>query len=320
MVVSMAPPPSAPSIPAHPAVPTRRVSRPSSGGGGRGSEKSALGCPRYFFAGSTHVYAVLSSRARGLSLGINLNPDQACNCECCYCEVDRRTQSRVGSPVQVNAHAIAAELSSVLAAVGAGKHLEHPYFSSLPRDMMRLVHVALSGDGEPTLCPNFAEVVEGIVHLRAAGLTPYFKLVLITNGTLLDQPGVRAGLRLFTRADEIWVKLDAGTAEAVERVNRPSVSFDRILSNIRDLGQTRPLVIQSMFVELDGLLPERHELSEYARRLNELKDAGTKIALVQIYSATRPPHSRRCRHLSLRVLSEIATFVHQATRLRVEVF
>ena len=302
------------------AAPTRRVSRPTSSGG-RGSDKSgAIGCPRYFFEGSSHVYAVLSSRARGLSLGINLNPDQACNFECCYCEVDRRSQSRAGSPTPVNAHAIAAELSSVLAAVGAGKHLEHPYFSSLPPEMMRLVHVALSGDGEPTLCPNFAEVVEGIVHLRAAGLTPYFKLVLLTNGTLLDQPGVRAGLRLFTRADEIWVKLDAGTAEAVERINRPSVPFDRILSNIRDLGQTRPLVIQSMFVELDGLLPERNELSEYARRLNELKDAGTQISLVQVYSATRPPHSRRCRHLSLRVLSEIANFVHQTTRLRVEVF
>lgn len=302
------------------AAPTRRVSRPTSSGG-RGSDKSgAIGCPRYFFEGSSHVYAVLSSRARGLSLGINLNPDQACNFECCYCEVDRRSQSRAGSPTPVNAHAIAAELSSVLAAVGAGKHLEHPYFSSLPPEMMRLVHVALSGDGEPTLCPNFAEVVEGIVHLRAAGLTPYFKLVLLTNGTLLDQPGVRAGLRLFTRADEIWVKLDAGTAEAVERINRPSVPFDRILSNIRDLGQTRPLVIQSMFVELDGLLPERNELSEYTRRLNELKDAGTQISLVQVYSATRPPHSRRCRHLSLRVLSEIANFVHQTTRLRVEVF
>lgn len=283
-------------------------------------EKRALGCPRFYFEGSTHVYAALSSRARGLSLGVNLNPDQACNCECCYCEIDRRTQSRAGSPAGVNAHTVASELSSVLSAVAAGRHLAHPYFASLPREMLRLVHVALSGDGEPTLCPNFAEVVESIVHLRAAGLAPYFKLVLLTNGTLLDQPGVRTGLRLFTKADEIWVKLDAGTAESMERINRPGVPFEQILANIREIGRTRPLVIQSMFVELDGLLPERNELSEYARRLNEFKDAGVRINLVQIYSATRPPHSRRCRHLSLRVLSEIASYVHQATGLRVEVF
>lgn len=284
------------------------------------ADKSALGCPRFFFAGSTHVYAVLSSRARGLSLGVNLNPDQYCNCECCYCEVDRRLQNRVGGPVAVNAHAVASELSGALSMVNAGLLMRHPYFATLPPEMLRLVHVAISGDGEPTLCPNFAEVVEGIVHLRAAGLAPYFKLVLITNGTVLDHAVVRAGLRLFTKADEIWVKLDAGTREAMERINRSAVPFDRVLANIRELGRQRPLVIQSMFVELDGLLPERNELSEYTHRLNELKEAGAQIALVQIYSATRPPHSRRCRHLSLRVLSEIAAFVHQATRLRVEVF
>lgn len=284
------------------------------------AEKSALGCPRFFFAGATHVYAVVSSRARGLSIGVNLNPDQYCNCECCYCEVDRRTQSRANGPVPVNAHAVATELSSALAMVNAGLLMQHPYFAALPPDMLRLAHVAISGDGEPTLCPNFSEVVEGMVHLRAAGLAPYFKLVLITNGTVLEQPGVRSGLRLFTRADEIWVKLDAGTPEAVERVNRCAVPFDRVLTNIRELGRLRPLVIQSMFVELDGLLPERNELAEYARRLNELKEAGAQIALVQIYSATRPPHSKRCRHLSLRVLSEISAHVHQATGLRVEVF
>lgn len=266
------------------------------------------------------MYAVVSSRARGLSIGVNLNPDQYCNCECCYCEVDRRTQSRVSGPVGVNANAVATELSGALAMVNAGLLMRHPYFAALPKEMLHLAHVAISGDGEPTLCPNFAEVIEGIVHLRAAGLTPYFKLALITNGTVLEQPGVKAGLRMFTRADEIWVKLDAGTPESMDRINQCAVPFDRVISNIRELGRQRPLVIQSMFVELDGLLPDRHSLAEYARRLIELKEAGAQIAHVQIYSATRPPHSKRCRHLSLRVLSEISTFVHQSTGLRVEVF
>lgn len=283
-------------------------------------EKLSAGCPRFYFAGSNHVYAVISSRARGLAVGVNLNTDQYCNCECCYCEVDRRSQSRAAGPVAVNAHAVAGDLSNALASVNAGLLFRHPYFASLPKEMLRLAHVAVSGDGEPTLCPNFGEVIEGIVHLRAAGLTPYFKLVLITNGTVLDQPTVRSGLKLFTRADEIWVKLDAGTSEGVERINRPSVPFSRILANIRELGRQRPLVIQSMFVELDGALPERAQLSDYAHCLNDLKEAGARIGLVQIYSATRPPHSRRCRHLSLRVLSEIATYVHQITGLRVEVF
>ncbi len=286
----------------------------------RASDNISLGCPRFFFEGCTHVYAVISGRARGLSVGVNLNPDQYCNCDCCYCEVDRRAQNRVGGPALVNPHAVATELTSALAHVNAGQLFHHPYFSALPPEMLRLAHVAISGEGEPTLCPNFAEVIEGVVHLRAARLTPYFKVVLITNGTVLDHPTVRSGLRLFTRADEIWVKLDTGTQAAMDRLNRSSISLAQVLGNIRELGRHRPVVIQSMFVELDGQGPERADLMEYARRLIELREAGTQIALVQIYSATRSSHSRRCRHLSLRVLSEIAAQVHQLTGLRVEVF
>jgi wyosine [tRNA(Phe)-imidazoG37] synthetase (radical SAM superfamily) len=251
---------------------------------------------------------------------VNLNPDQYCNFDCCYCEVDRRHLPRLGGPRQVNAHAVAQELSGALAMVDAGTLFKHAYFAALPPEMLRLAHVAISGDGEPTLCPNFADAVEGVVHLRAAGLASYFKLVLITNASALDQPGVKAGLRLFTRSDEIWAKLDAGTAEGAELINRPSVPWTRVVQNILELGRQRPVVIQSMFVEVDGRLPDRRELCEYARQLNLLKEGGAQISLVQVYSATRPPHTRRCRHLSLRVLSEIANLVHQITGLRVEVF
>ncbi len=286
----------------------------------RRSEELASGCPRFYFSGSTHVYAVISSRARGLSVGVNLNPDQHCNFDCVYCEVDRRALARLSGPAPVNAHAVATELSHALALVKAGSLLKHAYFSGLPEEMVRLAHVAISGDGEPTLCPNFAEAVEGIVHLRAAGLAPYFKVVLVTNATALDRDGVRAGLRLFTRADEVWAKLDAGTQEGMDRINRGSVPLEKVLQNILEVGRQRPVVVQSLFVELDGLLPDRAELCAYAERLNALKTGGANIPLVQIYSATRPHHSRRCRHLSLRVLSEIATLVHQITGLRVEVF
>lgn len=284
------------------------------------SSALALGCPRFFLAGSNHVYVVFSSRARGLAIGVNLNPDRFCNFDCCYCEVDRSNLPKAENPLSVNAQAVASELANALHQMSAGTLLRHPYFSQLPPEMLRLAHVTISGDGEPTLCPNFSEVVEGVVHLRAAALTPYFKLVLLTNASGLDRPTVRNGLRLFTHADEIWTKLDAGTPEVMERINRPTVTFAKVFQNILDLGRVRPVVIQSMFVELDGALPERSELFELARRLNELKDGGAKISLIQIYSATRPNHSRRCRHLSLRVLSDIASTIHQMTGLRVEVF
>lgn len=253
-------------------------------------------------------------------MGVNLNADAYCNFDCCYCEVDRRAQPRLAGPAPVNAQALAHELASALSMVNAGSLLKHSYFAALPPTMLRLAHVAVSGDGEPTLCPNFGEAIEAIVHLRAAGIVPYFKLVLLTNAATLEAPHVRGGLRLFTRADEIWAKLDAGTQEGMDRINRSPIRLEAVLRNILELGQQRPLIIQSMFVELDGQLPHRTELCEFAQRLSELRGAGAQISLVQVYSATRPPHSRRCRHLSLRVLSEIATLIHQMTGLRVEVF
>lgn len=284
------------------------------------SEGMALGCPRFYLGSSRLVYAVLSSRARGLSIGVNLNTDQYCNFDCCYCEVARDAARKSAGPAAVNAQAVATELTEALRQVNDGNLFRHAQFAALSKENLRLAHVAISGDGEPTLCPNFSEAVECIVHLRAAGITPYFKMVLLTNGTAFDQPGVRAGLRLFTRSDEIWVKLDVGTQAALERINRTAVPLERILRNIRDLGSQRPVVIQSMFVEVDGVLPERAELLEYGRRLLELKEAGVQISVVQVYSATRPHHTKSCRHLSLRVLSGVAGAVHQMTGLRVEVF
>ena len=62
------------------------------------------------------------------------------------------------------------------------------------------------------------------------------------------------------------------------------------------------------------------EIEEYVRRLNELKVAGAQIALVQIYSATRPTPSSACGHLPLKVLSGIAQAVRQGTGLKAEVF
>jgi wyosine [tRNA(Phe)-imidazoG37] synthetase (radical SAM superfamily) len=286
----------------------------------RPSEEMALGCPRFYLGASRLVYAVLSSRARGLSLGVNLNPDQYCNFDCCYCEVSRQAARKAAGPAAVNAQAVAAELTEALSEVNDGVLLRHAPFAALSKENLRLAHVAISGDGEPTLCPNFSEAVECIVHLRAAGIAPYFKMVLLTNGTAFEQPGVRAGLRLFTRSDEIWVKLDAGTQAGLERINRTAVPFERILRNITELGRVRPIVIQSMFVEVDGVLPERSELLEYSRRLLQLKQSGVQISVVQVYSATRPHHTKMCRHLSLRVLSDVAAAVHQMTGLRVEVF
>lgn len=280
-----------------------------------GSPETAFGSPRDFLD-NQFVYAVVSARARGLSVGVNMNPDKNCNFRCVYCEVHRNGDPRSELDVEV----MASELKKTLALVRAGRLRERPWYHSLPDELLQLRHVALSGDGEPTLSPKFAEALQAIVHVRALSGFPFFKLVLITNGTGLDLPHVQEGLKYFTRSDEIWAKLDGGTQAYVNRVNQSEVPLEKVLSNILALGRQRPMVIQSLFPAIGGEEPPLEEIEQYSRRLLELKEAGAEISLVQIYSATRPSANSDCGHLPLRVLSRIANTVRQATGLKAEVF
>jgi wyosine [tRNA(Phe)-imidazoG37] synthetase (radical SAM superfamily) len=185
---------------------------------------------------------------------------------------------------------------------------------------LQLRHVAFSGDGEPTLCPSFEEAVKEVVHVRALGTHPFFKLVLITNGTGLDLPAVREGLRYFTAEDEIWIKLEAGTQEYMDRVNRGQVSLQKVMQNTLLVGRQRPVVIQSLFPLVDGAEPPEEEIDEYLERLTELKEGGARISMVQIYSATRPTTHPECAHLSLKRLSGIQHRIRTGVGLCAEVF
>ena len=266
--------------------------------------------------GNKYVYAVISSRARGLSVGVNLNPSRHCNFDCIYCEVDRSDGVQIDEPVDVTV--MAEELEETLRHIHAG--LLQADFPRVPPELLKLRHVALSGDGEPTLCPNFAEVVETVVHLRASTRMPYFKIVLITNTSGIARAEVTYGISLLTQRDEIWAKLDGGTQAYIERINRAQVPLTQILENICKLGQRRPIIIQTMVPSINGGNPFTGEIDEYAARLREVKSVGAQISLVQIYSANRPTPRSECGHLPLKSLSEIARRVRAATGLQTEVY
>jgi len=274
-----------------------------------GQRRNSLNC--------RFVYAVISQRAHGLSVGVNLNPDKKCNFDCAYCEVERGT---VGMEPTVDVSVLAGELGWVLEMVHEDRLREVDGFGHLPAELLQLKEVALSGDGEPTLCPNFEEVALEVMHLRSTGRFPYFKVVLITNTSGLDRPEVGRGVELLGCDDEIWVKLDAGTQAYMDKVNRPDISLERVLANIVRVGRKRPVVIQSLFPLMHGEEPPAEEIEEYVQRLKELKAAGAQIALVQVYSVHRPPHRTDCEHMPLRSLSLIARRVREATGLRAEVF
>jgi wyosine [tRNA(Phe)-imidazoG37] synthetase (radical SAM superfamily) len=276
-----------------------------------------VGPPRAFL-GNRFVYAVISQRAHGLSIGINMNPDKFCNFDCAYCEVDRDAAARDQT---VDLQVLTAELESLLTLTHQGKLGEIPYFRNVPQDLLKLKVVALSGDGEPTLSPHFEEIVREVVHIRSRNNLPFFKIVLITNASGLDWPQVRVGLQHLTLEDEIWAKLDAGTQEYMDAVNRPKVgTLEKVLRNILLIARERPVVIQSLFPLMDGNEPAQEEIEEYVERLQELKEAGAQISLVQVYSAHRAPHRPNCGHVRLKVLSRIAERVREATGLTAEVF
>ena len=277
---------------------------------------TAFGSPRDFLD-NRFVYTVISPRARGLSVGVNMNPDKSCNFDCVYCEVNRTEpsrESRLEVPVMI------AELESTLDLIRAGGLRQQPRYRDLPPELLALRHVTLSGDGEPSLCPNFAEAVEAVIHLRARGRFPFFKLVLITNASGLDRPELIKGLRLFTPRDEVWAKLEAGTQEYMNCVNRPDCPLEKILANILFVARQRPVVIQSLFPLVRDESLSASKIEAYAQRLRDLKQAGAQIPLVQIYSATRPTAHPDCGHLPLRTLSHIAQRVRDVSELKAEVF
>ncbi|MBU6409070.1 MAG: radical SAM protein [Verrucomicrobia bacterium] len=278
------------------------------------SDETAFGYPRDFLQ-NRFVYLVISPRAGGLSVGVNLNPVLNCNFNCLYCEVDRAQPARASA---LDIDRMSFELQATLELVRNGSLSRQPRYAGLPEDLLEVRHVALSGDGEPTLAAGFGEAVQSVTHVRTMG--HFFKIVLVTNSTALDGPQAQDGLRLLTRQDEVWAKLDGGTQEYIARINGATVSLKKILANILLVARRRPVIIQSLFPAIHGEPPPAGEIREYAIRLKELKQNGAEIPLVQIYSATRPMARAGCTHLPLKELSEIARTVRQIAGLRAEVF
>lgn len=236
-----------------------------------------------------HVYPVISRRAGGLSVGINLNPDKACNFHCVYCSVDRAAPHDEGDVTHaVDLAALRDELRDMLALATTGELFAHPPFDATPPEMRRVRDLAFSGDGEPTTFAHFDEAVRLAADAkREAGLAEA-KLVLITNGTVLERDAVKRGLRLLDEnRGEVWAKLDAGTEAYYRLVDRSKVPLATVLRNIRDCGRERELVIQTMLLTIRGEPMSDAEFDAYLGRLAELRHEGCRIREVHLYTVAR---------------------------------
>ena len=233
------------------------------------------------------VYPVLSRRSQGVSIGVNLNPDKVCNFDCIYCQVDRRSEAETKF---VETDQLLAEIDHMLTLVTSGALFEDETFRDVPAERRRLNDIAFSGDGEPTTYRNFDEIIAAVADLKRRHALPLVKLVLITNASMFHRPAVQRGLAILDENNgEIWAKLEAGTDEYYKIVERTKVPFRRVLDNIAAAAKVRPIVIQSLFMRINGAAPPETEIDAFCDRLAEIVAAGGKITLVQVYTVARPP-------------------------------
>jgi wyosine [tRNA(Phe)-imidazoG37] synthetase (radical SAM superfamily) len=264
---------------------------------------------------SRFCYPVVSRRSRGLSLGVNLNPDMACNFDCAYCSVDR-SQPAVADAV--DEAELERELGELIDLAESGGIWREEPFDRTPEALRRLNDIAFSGDGEPTSYAGFPRMLMLAGQLLDARRSAA-RIVVITNATLFQRASVAEALvALAARPSEVWAKLDAGTEDWYRQVDRSDVPLSRVLGNLRDLGRRRSLVIQALWCRLHGQAPPAHEIAAWIDRLRWLLDEGAHIDRVQVYTTARKTAEKWATGLDEAELEKIAEGV-RGIGLEVEV-
>lgn len=233
--------------------------------------------------GMTYVYPVLSRRAGGLSIGINLSPNNACNWACLYCQVPNLQR---GASPKADTERLALELESLLMAHREGTLAER---FELEGDARIIRDLALSGNGEPTSCPNLDEVMSLIEARFLDQLPTQAAKILITNGSLAHQPRVRRALEHWGRlGGEIWFKLDRGLAEGRLALNQARSTQDQIRRSLAACLDSAPTWIQTCLVRLDGEEPSADDWAAYFNLLEEFNKPMGRLKGVLYYGLARP--------------------------------
>jgi len=257
-------------------------------------------------AGMTYVYPVVSRRAGGVSVGINLNPDNACNWACVYCQVPNL---RRGSAPEINLAQLETELRAMLSAILHGNFMQ----TRVPEGARRLNDIALSGNGEPTSARAFPHVVELIGRVMADfDLAGKIKLVLITNGSLADRPRVQDGLKKMAALNgEVWFKFDRATAAGMRSINQTRISPARQFERLAVAAHLCPTWLQTCMFALDGAPPSDAEQAAYLSAIAHIRRQQIPLQGVLLYGLARPSMQPQASRLSALPVAWLEAFAEK---------
>jgi len=181
------------------------------------------------------VFGPIKSRRLGTSLGINLLPEEGkiCNFDCIYCECGWNSDGRGDTKIPSSARV---------------RTLLEEKLSALLLEGVSIDSITFSGDGEPTLNPEFPAIIDDTLHLRDA-FYPAAKVSVLTNATRIHIPEVAAALR---KVDNPILKLDAPTGDLAALINKPAPGYDvrRVVEAMKAFGGD--FVLQTMFLRAPG--------------------------------------------------------------------
>ena len=227
-----------------------------------------------------YIYPVVSRRSNGVSLGINLNTNNACNWRCVYCQVEGLVR---GKPVPIDLIRIEYELDYMLDWISNGDFLD----SYAPVALRRFNDIALSGNGESTLSSEFLNVVKIIEQLRNKYKLDHIKTILITNGSEIDKPDILNALAIFARNNgEVWFKIDSATVDGISKINQVNLSVDGIIKKVKLSASICNTYIQTCLFRNYECDPTTDEINAYISLLRKLKH---DIIGVLLYSTARNP-------------------------------
>jgi len=263
-------------------------------------------------AGLRYVYPVISRRAGGVSVGINLNVNNACNWACVYCQVENLTR---GGPPPIDLDLLERELDSFLDDALHGDFMSR----EVPAEARRLMDIAFSGNGEPTSAAEFPEAVQAVRRvLQRHGLAGKLPVRLITNGSLLHRPGVRDGIRVLGElGGEVWFKVDRAMPAEVETINGVPMDAGKIRDNLSRCAALATTWVQTCWFALDGIAPDAAARDAYCALLAPV---ASRLAGVHLYGLARPsmqPAAPRLQRLDADEMEKFAAEIQEKLGIRV---